>query len=205
MTKAETIDQRIGRLEAELAELKSTRAAPAKAAPIIEEEGVRVTYSKSAPIILPNSDECEKLIEIVGRTYPRIIPEFDREWDRAQFVRGFASALWRIAYWGRVEKLQRASDLAIEANTYLRQTRPGDAIGDVSGAFLVAAIAAGDVKFSVGNSALGAPWKVALGFNGTSARPAWKEVLSRGAPRTSEPVVLDTRPVPQPHIRHHGG
>jgi hypothetical protein len=197
--------ERITLLETELAELKSRLPPEKKPAPIVEDEGVRVTYSRRAPIELPTRDECEKLIAIVFRTYPQLDPEFTREWDRRQYVDGFTSALWRIAYWGRVEKLQRASDLAIEASTYVRTTRPGDAVGDVSGAFLVAAIAAGDVKFSVGNSALGAPWKVGLGYHGEPARPAWKEILQRGSLRAPEPTAHDPRPVPQPHIRHYGG
>ena len=196
----ETDKARIARLETELAELKSRIEAEQKTAPIIEDAGVRVTFSRRAPIELPSRDECEKLIEIVFRKYPQLDPKFDREWDRKQYVDGFASALWRIAYWGRVEKFHRASDLAIEANQYVRETRSGDAVGDVSGAFLVAAIAAGDVKFSTGNSALGMPWKVALGFHGEPARPAWKEVLSRGFPRVPEPVALDTYPVPRPSV-----
>lgn len=201
----ETDKQRISRLESELAELKARLEPEKKAAPIVEDEGVRVTFSRRAPIEMPTRDECEKLIAIVFRTYPQLDPEYTREWDRTQYIDGFASALWRIAHWGRVAKFQRASDLAIEAQNYVRETRPGDAVGDVSGAFLVAAIAAGDVRFAVANSARGEPWKVGLGYHGEPARPAWKEILQRGSLRPPEPTAHDPRPVPQPHIRHYGG
>ena len=177
--------ERITLLEAEIAELKSRLPPEKKPVPIVEDEGVRITYSRSTPIELPNHAESERLIEIVRRAYPRIVPDFGSERDRVRYLKGFTLAFWRIAHLRRGTDFRRASDLAVEAANYVHEALPGEWVDEVSSAFLTAALSAGDVLFTVGNGAQGVPWKLALGFHGEPARTAWREVLSRGAPRAS--------------------
>jgi hypothetical protein len=187
----ETTDQRIDRLEREIAALKAETSAPRPAAPRVQEEGVIISYPNTYPIPMPTREEYEKLLSIVERA--GVVPKFDREMDRQEFFRGFVASFERIANLRRLDGLdlkRQAHDWAIEAQYWLSER--GTPATTTDGSFFAACVAAGDVPYSFAKSALGIPARLGLTHDSDARRalPAWRdEVLERGRPRAPLPAL----------------
>jgi len=186
----ETTDQRIDRLEREIAALKAETSAPRPAAPRVQEEGVIISYPNTYPIPMPTREEYEKLLSIVERA--GVVPKFDREMDRQEFFRGFVASFERVANLRRLDGLdpkRQAHDWAIEAQYWLSER--GTPATTTDGSFFAACVAAGDVSYSFANSALGIPARLGLTHDSDARRalPAWREVLERGRPRAPLPAL----------------
>jgi hypothetical protein len=188
---ADNTEQRIRRLEAEIAELRAAKSAPQIpiAAPPLDEEGaVRVTYPRTYPIAMPTRAEYDKLLAIVARA--GLVP---RSADPAEFFAGFVASFERLASLRRLDGLdmgRQAHDWAIEAYGWLQQR--GTHAETTNGSFFAACVAAGDVQYRFANSALGVPARVGLTHD-TDARmaasSAWRGVLERGQPRPPLPLA----------------
>ena len=190
MAKEFTDRDRIAALEAqnqqltsEIAELKKAgRPEPSHhqqvAAPI-QEEGVRVSHPQSYSIIMPTTEQYEKLLNIVLRVYPM---RCDQE-----FFRGFVGSFERIASLRRSASLNTAQGVqywADEAYRFLQDR--GTPAETTNGSYFAAVVASGDVDFSLANRDQGIVPYYALTFD-TDARKispgAWQRVLSDCQPR----------------------
>ena len=146
-----------------------------------------VTYSHSIPIERPTGEQFEKLLAIVARAHPTVVPKFARESDRSEFFRGFVASFERIASLRRTAGLNAKNDAhwwANEAYRWLHE--PGTPAETTNGSFFAAVIAAGDVPFSFANRAEGVSAYVGLTFDTdfrTAAPAAWRGVIERGQPR----------------------
>jgi hypothetical protein len=192
-------EQRMRALEAQNAELRQRLDAlqakvsprPKPPAPIPEDDGFHVSFPRSAPIEMPSIAQFERLLIIVGRAYPKIVPTFDREGDRMEFFNGFCASFERIANLrrtvgeGGAQMLNKRNDArhwASEAYSWLQQR--GTPAETMNGSFFAAVIAAGDVPFSLADRVGGVPAYVGLGYEGlTASTVAWRRVLASGQPR----------------------
>jgi len=182
---ADTTDQRIRCLEQEIAELKAKSAPPRPTAPVEEEGVVRVEYLNTYSIAMPTTTEYENLLAIVERA--GYVP---RSADRSEFFAGFVRSFERITSLRRLEGLNMnrpAHEWAMEAHGWLNER--GTSAETTNGSFFAAAVAAGDVPYSLHVQALGIPARLGLTYDPEARRafPSWQTVLERGAPRAPEP------------------
>jgi hypothetical protein len=191
-------DERIRALESQNAELRQRvdalqkKVSPRPKPPaIVEVDGPRVSFPRSAPIEIPTITEFERLLSIVRRAHPRIVPTFDRESDRTEFFNGFTASFERIAHLRRtvgdggaqiLNKRDDARHWGSEAYQWLQQR--GTPAETMNGSFFAAVIAAGDVPFSFPDHVAGVPAYVGLGYDGlTASAVAWRRVLASCQPR----------------------
>jgi hypothetical protein len=185
--------ERLAALEAEVAALKAKISPAPRPAPLAEEGVVRITTVMRAERDMPSEDEYDRLLSIVQRTSPRVVGNFadDRygsaEKYRAEFLGKFIScfqrleSLWRFTDNGLGRS--RAEYWVNETNTMLG-VRSDVGLSHV----MAAAIAWGDVNYSLGNW----PYDVYLGLSystGDDIRSAssapWRKVLVSGVVRPS--------------------
>lgn len=198
---ASATDERIRALEAQNTELRQRLDAlqakvsppPKPPAPVAEDDGPRVSFPRSVPIEMPSIAEFERLLIIVGRAYPKIVPTFDREGDRMEFFNGFTASFERIANLrrtvgeGGVQVLNTKVDArhwGNEAYHWLQQR--GTPAETMNGSFFAAAVAAGDVPFSFADRPAGISAYLGLSYEGlTASTTAWRRVLESGQPRAA--------------------
>jgi hypothetical protein len=171
--------------------LRVMDAKPKPSAPIIEDDGPRVSYPRTSPIELPSVAEFERLLLIVSRAYPKVMPTFDSENDRREFFLGFCASFERIANMKRTVSVD--GELILNAKHDVRYfadeayrwlCERGTPAETTNGSFFVACIAAGDVAWSLPNRALGISAHLGLGYDGlTASSAAWRRVLATGQPR----------------------
>jgi hypothetical protein len=199
--------ERIAVLEAEVASLK-IKLAPKRPPVAPVDDGVKITTIQTYSCAMPTPEQYEKLLEIVARAHPQVVPAFktDRygsaEKYRSEFLGEFISCfqrlegLWRLP--GRELGRDRAANWVDETNRML-------GIGaDVGLSHLMsAAIAWGDVNFSVARW----PFDVFAGLSYSSGRDvrransaAWRRVLESGQVRPPVEVGPTRMPTPQPSV-----
>jgi hypothetical protein len=207
--------ERIAAVEAENIELRSRIAAleakaspkPRPAAPIDEGDVVRITTVQTYTCAMPTESEYSKLLEIVARAHPQVVPNFEpnrfgSQEDRRQYLAGFVAcfrrleSLWRFN--GNELGRNRAGIWVAETNRMLGGT--GAAEVGLSH-FMAAAIAWSDVPYSLGRFPhdVFAGISYSTGDNISSARSAaWRAVLESGKPRppVAGPQVLYPPPSP---------
>jgi hypothetical protein len=186
-------EQRIAALEAEIAVLKAGRSAPRQTAPLVE-EGVTVSYPRDYPILMPTTEQYEKLIAIVQRVYPTSVPNGDQE-----FFRGFIGSFERIASLRRSNGLNTALGRGVqywadEAYNWLRER--GTPAETTNGSFWAAVVASGDVNFSLREDGILPYYGLTFDTDARKISPgAWQRVLSESQPRS--PVA------PPPALRNN--
>jgi hypothetical protein len=213
MTKDTDTDQRFAALEQENRELKARLDAlePKQTAPRPQpapvEEGVRVSYPRSTPIVMPTVAEFEKLLTIVARAHPNVVPKFERASDHHEFFKGFTHSFERISSLrrplgeGGVPVLNTKIDArswAEECHRWLAER--GTPAETMNGSFFCAVIAAGDVAYSFANRGTGISAFVGLSYGEglTASTAAWQRVIERNQPRslTAPPAPLRAPPSP---------
>jgi hypothetical protein len=156
-----------------------------------------IRYPDDHPMIaLPDDTQRKRLAQIVAAKYPLLGPDLARHHPRwhdqelTSWQRQFDAAFRRIAALRRDahDKLdERGVRIqAVECEEWLKHR--GLAIDIGWPAFLVAAVAAGDVAFCLGESSYSTSTSLRLDSIGRVALPAWKAVLE-GRMRELLPVT----------------
>jgi hypothetical protein len=203
---------RLAQLEAQAAllasEIAASRAAqPAPAPRPPKDEGVvRITAVLDERPDGPNLKELEGLYAAVKHLAPW--PLADKYDDRKPF-RGFCSCFRWLANKGRIEQPNPKFALGFwldNCKTWLRDRNvmTGDASANE---LIMAAFAAGDVKYVPANPALGTVWEISLSEHG--GRPAsldgWRRILRGGASAILPPSAPARRDPPLSQVRIYGG
>ncbi|HXR23787.1 MAG TPA: hypothetical protein VN742_00400 [Candidatus Binataceae bacterium] len=184
----QNVDARIAELEAqvatqatEIADLRSRLPAPRiVTAPV--EDGVTITHpSPISSYIAPSEKELERLYAGVFARHPGLEPTFVGKFadeDFAHHFKSFRGAFTRIGFLGRADVPDQKRYLNFwidEADDWLRSHRMND--GNTGAGYFVAAIAHGDVPYSL-SDAFGNRAAVGLRtWGGKPATDAWRRVL----------------------------
>jgi hypothetical protein len=195
-------DNELAALKAENEQLRSRLDAvegklspkPRPVAPPVE-EGVRVTHPRTVSIAQPTIEEFKKLLKIVKAAHPSLVPDFHDRSTASEYGIGFVASFQIISDIKRTATLDRrdASHWAHNATLFLDAR--GDRAHVSAGAFMAAAIAAGDVAYAVGEYRC----HVGLTYDGGAPATAdsWRRVLSTGQVRPAihvEPQHRVARP-----------
>jgi hypothetical protein len=178
------LEHKIAEAQAELAALK--RGEAPKPAPQPDVRPLMSYLTSPSNFQRPTEKELRRLAAVVVGKYPKLGARkslrglLDDEFDD-DFRNGFAWAFERLGFIGRAEKPDTRRYIEHWLNDckdWLALHRPYHC-GDISGAFMCAAIAHGDVPYIVGDMSRGVVWSVGLtNFGGTLASDAWKRVLA---------------------------
>jgi hypothetical protein len=185
---------RLGELEAQAAaitaEIAKLKAATATAPPPPprppRDEGPRIVLlEERTTFVRPTLNELRKLYEIVCSKYPQFTsrePSGSR-WaadEAREYFDGFVWSFERLGHIGRTatpDHKHYADFWSSECRDWLRLHRPAH-VGNIGAGFLAAAIAHGDIPYTVGDLDRGIVWAVGLtAHGGTKASDAWKRVL----------------------------
>jgi hypothetical protein len=133
---------------------------------------------QSAPIELPDDDQLRKLSAVVLRKFPQLAPDTSGRWaheNAAEFHRAFCASFRRISLLRRSDRFDTKRTvrwLCDETEEYWRVR--GEPVDVRWPCFVAAAIAAGDVPYTLG----GGPYVgLKLDDTGRAPLPAWKAVL----------------------------
>lgn len=206
-----TTQERIAKLERELAALKAEEAKkhpPSK--PVDEPRGVTITTSvPQSSLIVPSDDELIRLAVIGIAAFPQFGPKYelgltdrimhhrfpnadikpDRERIDVDFRGGFkraflaAGAFYRTAEPCRTRFISHWAD---QANTWLRSYGLPEIETNM---LLLACVCHGDIPYTVAGG--GAVWELGVDvYSGKSAGDAWRGVLSSGSLRSASKPAL---------------
>jgi hypothetical protein len=157
---------------------------------------------------MPTESEYSKLLEIVARAHPQVVPNFEpnrfgsQDWDRRQYLAGF------VACFGRLESLWRFNGNELgrdRAEFWVDETNrmlPGTQAYVNKSHLVAACVAWGDVSFSTARW----PYDVFVGLSYSTGRDVrrasatWRRVLESGQVRPPVEVGPTRMPTPQPHV-----
>jgi hypothetical protein len=204
-------------LEAQLASLNGAEEEPAKPPRALESQGTRVFYPpQETTLVMPDDIELRRLMAIALAAYPGLGPKHELSFEQlralrnhpqlaeqivpdvaainAAYFREFKYSFISIGSMKRMGEPDRRHYLNFHAEAARSWLKSHNLFADLtSGAFLVAALAHGDVPFTDGTVA-GSTWELGLSvYVGAVARVAWKQVLAHGKLRSAAPVPANRR------------
>jgi hypothetical protein len=179
------LEAKIAAAQAELAEIKSGKAAPPPPPPRDE---VRIVQVLDERTDLPNLKEMQRLFSVVRTRVPE-----EKTHDPDRPFRGFCAAFRYVSNCGRIAAPNGKLGLGYWCDDMKTWLRARNAMTiDVTGAsFIAAALASGDVLYVPYNSTLGHVWEVGIvppGHGGKLASDGWKRVLEGSVLTPSQPT-----------------
>jgi hypothetical protein len=186
----------IDALKSELEELRAlVRPRPPTPSMRVIDEGVRVSYPRPEPVVLPTESELLGLLNILARSHPKLAS------DDAEARASFASAIHWLSYARRTEKLNADRAISFFADLGNEWFRRHNLRGHMDGRGVMAAAICSRVLYSI------QPASLALSIGGEVEHDpdlTWRKTLNAGS--VLPPMTVQQAYAPEPsRVRITGG